>query len=74
MKAHSKYTIEEKSQFVGLQREPGRLLIVTEEDPVGVTVEIINDFGVPQNKFNLPIIQMIEALEYILKKLKTTIE
>lgn len=72
MKAHSKYIIEEKSMFNGTDKKPGMQLIVTDEDPHGVTIEIMNDCGVPQNNFNLPRIKMIEALEYILNKLKTT--
>lgn len=73
MKAHSKYIIEDKSQFNSADKKPPMLLIVTDEDPQGVTVEIMKDCEEPQNKFNLPRVAMIEALEYILYKLKTTV-
>ena len=50
------------------------ILIVTDENPEGVTLTVKdNSIEGSMTSFNLPRIEMIEALEYIVKKLKTTI-
>ena len=64
MKIHSNYYITDKSN-------PEKIVIVTDENPTGVTILIKNtsDKG-GQESFALPRMQMIEALEYVLSKLK----
>ena len=59
MKANSMYTIT---------NECGQTLFVADENPSGVTVSV-NDKG-NVSHFNLPRNQMIEALEYLLVKIK----
>jgi len=51
------------------------VLIVTDQDPEGVTITIRDNLeGGAISSFNLPRIAMINALEYIVKKLKTTVD
>ena len=51
------------------------VLIVTDQDPDGVTITVKdNSEGGTMTSFNLPRIAMINALEYIVKKLKTTVD
>lgn len=45
-------------------------IIVSDIDPTGVTMSIRDGSGEPVNSFNLPRQDMIEALEYIVAKLK----
>ena len=75
MEAKSTYMIKDDG------KENYILLIVTDEDPGGVTIEISNgitiesfnyNLGTQPLKFNMPRKPMIEALEYIVKKLKST--
>jgi hypothetical protein len=64
MEAHSNYYIKDK-------HNSNKVVIVTDENPKGVTLTIkdnAKDGG--QESFNLPRIQMIEALEYLLMKIK----
>lgn len=70
MKAYSQYYIKESGQQCSADPV---VLIVTDEDPKGVTITVKdNSCGGTMTSFNLPRIAMIEALEYIVKKLKTT--
>ena len=51
------------------------VLIVTDQDPEGVTITVKdNSTDGTMTSFNLPRIAMINALEYIVKKLKTTVD
>jgi hypothetical protein len=59
MKANSMYTITNGC---------GQSLFVADENPSGVTVSV-NDKG-NVSHFNLPRTQIIEALEYLLLKIK----
>lgn len=59
MRTSSMYTIE---------NEYSQTLFVADENPIGVTVSV-NDKG-NVSSFNLPRQQMVEALEYLLLKIK----
>jgi len=69
--------MEKYSQFYIRQdrtSEESVVLIVTDEDPKGVTLTIKDNApGGSMTSFNLPRRPMIEALEYILKGIKITI-
>ncbi len=70
MKAYSQYYIKQNRNEDNLV-----ILIVTDEDPKGVTLTVKdNSPEGTMTSFNLPRMEMIEALEYIVKKLKTTVE
>lgn len=67
METFSNYYIKDKN-------EPDKIIIVTDQDPKGVTITIKNMGGNEcQEHFSLPRLQMIESLEYIVAKLKTTV-
>jgi len=51
-----------------IENEYSQTLFVADENPIGVTVSV-NDKG-NVSHFNLPRQQMIEALEYLLLKIK----
>ena len=65
MKAYSTYHIRENDEKSQIR------LIVTDENPKGVTLTIKDN--APEGtmtSFNLPRMEMIEALEYVLNKIK----
>ena len=64
MKAYSQYYIKGQDSTV---------LIVNDENPEGVTITIKNNSVGAITSFNLPRYEMIEALEYIINKIKTTL-
>jgi len=68
MEAYSNYYIKDKSN-------PNKIMIVTDENPKGVTIVIKdNNEGGGQECFNLPRVEMIEALEYLILKIKARSE
>jgi hypothetical protein len=70
MKLSSQYTVHEDKSG-----NTQKVLITTDEDPAGVTLTVKdNSPGGTMTSFNLPRRPMIEALVYIINKLKTTIE
>ncbi len=70
MKLYSQYYITPNKDS-----EKPIVLIVTDQDPEGVTITIRdNSEGGSISSFNLPRIAMINALEYIVKKIKTTVD
>jgi len=65
MEAYSQYYIKQKQSPLPV------VLIVTDENPAGVTITVKdNTEGGTMTSFNLPRQEMIEALEYILMKIK----
>ena len=67
MKIHSNYYITDKNS-------PDKIVIVTDENPTGVTILLKNTAGEGwQESFTLPRAEMIQALEYILVKLKAEV-
>lgn len=64
MDAYSNYYIKSKN-------EPNKIITFTDQNPTGVTLTLKdqNDEG-GQLSFSLPRMEMIEALEYVLQKIK----
>lgn len=64
MDAYSNYCIRSKN-------EPNKIVTFTDQNPTGVTLTLKyqNDEG-SQISFSLPRMEMIEALEYVLLKIK----
>ena len=64
METYSNYYIKDKNN-------PEKIVIVNDENPKGVTI-LIKDTSETggQESFTLPRMQMIEALEYVLQKIK----
>jgi hypothetical protein len=64
MDAYSNYYIKSKN-------EPNKIVTFTDQNPTGVTLTLKdqNDEG-GQLSFSLPRMEMIEALEYVLQKIK----
>ena len=65
MKAYSNYYIVDKN-------EPEKIVIINDENPIGVTITIkdTSEETGGQKSFSLPRMAMIEALEYVLLKIK----
>lgn len=64
METYSNYYVKDK-------HNPEKILIVNDQNPAGVTLVIKdNSEHGGQESFSLPRLQMIEALEYILNKIK----
>jgi hypothetical protein len=61
MEAHSNYYIESK-------HEPKKVIIISDQDPTGVTLTMKDEISEVQ--FSLCRKEMIEALEYVLIKIK----
>jgi hypothetical protein len=64
MDAYSNYYIKSKN-------EPNKIVTFTDQNPTGVTLTLKdqNDEGY-ELSFSLPRMEMIEALEYVLQKIK----
>jgi hypothetical protein len=64
MDAYSNYYIKSKN-------EPNKIVTFTDQNPTGVTLTLKdqNDEG-GELSFSLPRMEMIEALEYVLQKIK----
>ena len=63
MEKYSEYTIKEP-------KDSPIKLIVLDQETKGVTLSVRDDFSDAMISFNLPRAPMIDALEYVLKKLK----
>lgn len=63
------YTISDGKRETGETGGPN-YISVSDIDPTGVTMSIRDGSGEPLKSFNLPRQDMIEALEYIVAKLK----
>jgi hypothetical protein len=61
MEVHSNYYIKSKD-------EPNKVVIVTDQNPTGVTLTLKDENS--QVQFSLCRMEMIEALEYVLQKIK----
>lgn len=69
MIVNATYTISDGKRETGATGGPV-YISVSDVDPVGVTISILNGSGDSVKSFNLPRQDMIEALEYIVAKLK----
>lgn len=64
MDTYSNYYIKSKN-------EPNKIVTFTDQNPTGVTITLKDqNEGSNQISFSLPRMEMIEALEYVLQKIK----
>ena len=63
MDAYSNYNIKAKN-------EPDKVLCFADSNPQGVTIILTDNKEEKAISFNLPRMEMIEALEYLLQKIK----
>jgi hypothetical protein len=68
MKIYSQHYIKET-----IPTDSPIVLIVTDENPAGVTLTVKDNLNNAMVSFNLPKIEMIESLQYIINELKATL-